>query len=76
MFLPSLYAGTTMDRDGSDTRPFCQAGVPAAKQKIGPWVLANGTGDKLICGTSQVYGGQCSFKFKGSANEKSTSWRK
>jgi hypothetical protein len=42
-----------------------------AKKKLAPWVLANGTDDKLMCGTLKVYGGQCAFKFTGSSRENS-----
>jgi hypothetical protein len=34
-------------------------------------VLANGTDDKLVCGTLKIYSGQCAFKFKGSSRENS-----
>lgn len=40
-----------------------------AKKKLKPWVLTNGTGDKLVCNKPTVYSGACSFKFKGSAKE-------
>jgi glycosidase/fibronectin type 3 domain-containing protein len=42
-----------------------------AKKKLAPWVLTNGTGDKLICDSGQAYNGQCAFKFKGGPNENS-----
>jgi hypothetical protein len=42
-----------------------------SKKKLAPWVLANGTDDKLVCGTLKIYGGQCAFKFTGSRRENS-----